>query len=89
MEVPFFRPDDLVTVTKNGQKVTMTYEALCKEFSWYAQTHFVDIDDQGRITFTLGRPEEVRGLYADCLRLGYLYSPKLRRVARGEYGYMP
>ena len=28
MEVPFSRPDDLVTVTKNGQNVTMTYEAL-------------------------------------------------------------
>lgn len=23
-----FRPDDLMTVTKNGQKVTMTYETL-------------------------------------------------------------
>lgn len=28
MEVSFSRPDDLVTVTKNGQKVTMTYETL-------------------------------------------------------------
>lgn len=28
MEVPFFRPEDLMTVTKNGQNVTMTYETM-------------------------------------------------------------
>ena len=55
----------------NGQKVQMPYEDVCHELGFSAQVRFVKITTRGTISFTCGRPHEVRSLLAACHEHGY------------------
>ena len=58
-------------VIKNGQPTQMTYEEVCKELGFIASVKFVEVSSRGTITFTCGRPNEIRALYSAVLSKGY------------------
>lgn len=66
----------------DGLKHTMTYDAVCKELGFIADIHFVRITTQGTITFTAGKPHEVRSLYQACMEKGFIPSSALVSTAK-------
>lgn len=64
-------------VIKNGVLVEKTYEEICEELGFIAKVQFVEVTNRGTITFTLGRPEEIRALASAIEREGYKASSKL------------
>lgn len=58
-------------VIKNGQPTQMTYEDVCKDLGFIAGVKFVEVSNRGTITFTCGRPSEIRSLYSTVLSKGY------------------
>lgn len=58
-------------VIKNGQPTQMTYEEVCKDLGFIAGVKFVEVSTRGSITFTCGRPSEIRALYSAVLSNGY------------------
>lgn len=51
--------------------VTLTYEELCKRLGFIPETEFVELTNAGTVTFTIGKPEEIKALYAAVLREGF------------------
>ena len=51
-------------VIRNGEKIEMVYEDICNALGFIASSHFVEITTRGTITFTLGKPYEIRNLLA-------------------------
>lgn len=60
-----------MNVIQNGEKKQMSYEEICKELGFIAACEFVKITNRGTITFTLGKPDEVRALYKSVLDCGF------------------
>ena len=58
-------------VWKDEKKVEMTYEEICHDLGFISEVHFVRITKAGTITFTLGKPSEIRSLIASCREYGY------------------
>jgi hypothetical protein len=67
-------------VIKNGEKVEMTYDEVCKDLGYLPETKFIKVTPQGRISFTLGKPNEIKGLYHSINEKGYLMSDKLKET---------
>lgn len=57
--------------TADGATVTLTYEELCKRLGFIPEVEFVELTNAGTITFTVGKPEEIKALYAAVLREGF------------------
>ena len=51
-------------VIRNGEKIEMVYEDICNALGFIASSNFVEITTRGTITFTLGKPYEIRNLLA-------------------------
>ena len=51
-----------IMVYGDGKK-SMTYEEVCDELGFYSSIHFIKITTRGTITFTLGKPDEIKALY--------------------------
>lgn len=64
-------------VIKNGNKVEMEYGDICKELGFVSKLHFVDVTNRGTITFTIGKPDEIKELYKAVVDNGYKASAKL------------
>lgn len=64
-------------VIKNGNKVEMEYGDICKELGFVPEFHFVEITNRGTITFTIGKPDEIKELYKAVVDNGYKASAKL------------
>ena len=64
-------------VVKNGEKIEMTYDEVCYDFGFCPAARFVDITPRGAVTFTVGRPEEVRALYQPAQKFAALMRPRL------------
>jgi hypothetical protein len=62
----------------------MTYEEICKRLGFHADSHFVEIEPDGSISFTTGKPDEIRELYAAVEREGMQPAPALRKAWRQE-----
>lgn len=52
-----------MNVIQNGEKKQMSYEEICKELGFSAPSHFVRITNWGTISFSVGKPDEIRALY--------------------------
>jgi len=63
--------DRKMKVLKNGEKVEMNYKDVCKELGYKPDVHFVKITTQGRIGFTVGKPDEIWGLYRSVTNKGF------------------
>lgn len=67
-----------------GEEKEMSYEDVCKALGFIPEIGFVDITDTGAITFTIGKPEEIKKLHSNCQSRGFKISKRLadaRRVA--------
>jgi hypothetical protein len=47
------------------------YEAVCADLGMRAEIKFVEITRAGTITFTCGKPDEIRSLLSATERAGY------------------
>ena len=52
-----------MNVIQNGEKKQMSYDEICKELGFSAPSHFVRITNWGTISFSVGKPDEIRSLY--------------------------
>lgn len=67
---------------KNGQKIDMTYDDVCEALGGYIPgVHFVRVTTRGTISFTVGKPEEVRALLCNTIENGFVPARKLMDVA--------
>lgn len=57
--------------TADGATVALTYEELCKRLGFIPEVEFVALTNAGTVTFTVGKPEEIKALYAAVLREGF------------------
>ena len=57
--------------TADGATVALTYEELCKRLGYVPEVEFVELTNAGTVTFTIGKPEEIKALYAAVLREGF------------------
>ena len=55
----------------NGEKVTKTYEEICRDLGFIPETHFVTVNTCGAIGFSAGKRDEIRQLYRAIHRKGY------------------
>ena len=55
----------------NGDAECLAYEALCKRLGFSPEAEFVAITNAGPVTFTTGKPEEIKALHAAVLREGF------------------
>ena len=65
--------------TIDGATVALTYEELCKRLGYIPETEFVELTNAGTVTFTIGKPEEIKALYAAVLREGFKPAQKMWR----------
>lgn len=56
------------------------YAAICHELGFCPESHFVAVTTRGTISYSLGKPDEIRALYAACVRCGYRPSRGLVEV---------
>lgn len=57
------------------------YDAVCHDLGFNADVHFVEITTRGTITFTVGKPNEIRALYRAVLDKGYKPARELSDTA--------
>lgn len=61
----------------NGTTQEMTYVDVCRELGFIADVHFVEITTRGTISFTLGKPDEIRSLRNAVREHGFVPSHAL------------
>lgn len=61
----------------NGTVREESYEEVCENLGFIAEVHFVKITTRGTITFTCGKPEEIRALRQACRENGYKMAKSL------------
>ena len=66
--------------TIDGATVALTYEELCKRLGFIPETEFVELTNAGTVTFSIGKPEEVKALYAAVLRKGFMPAKSLSAI---------
>lgn len=55
----------------SGDAECLTYEQLCKRLGFSPEAEFVAITKAGTVTFTAGKPEEIKALHTAVLREGF------------------
>ena len=55
----------------NNKKVEKSYEDICADLGFLSYVHFVRVTSANTISYTLGKPDEVRALLAACEEKGY------------------
>ena len=67
-----------VTVKKlDGSTVTMPYEDLCHDLGFISKVRFVEVTNRHTVTYSCGKPEEVRALARACRERGYVAAKSL------------
>ena len=66
--------------TIDGATVALTYGELCKRLGFIPETEFVELTNAGTVTFSIGKPEEVKALYAAVLRKGFMPAKSLSAI---------
>lgn len=66
-----------LNVIQNGEKKQMSYEEICKELGFSAPSHFVRITNWGTISFSVGKPDEIRALCKSVEKYGFKPSVSL------------
>lgn len=64
----------------SGERVPMAYELVCDRLGFLAGVHFVRITTAGTISFTVGKPNELRWLLESAERNGFVPSVALRKA---------
>jgi hypothetical protein len=63
-------------------ETTDHYREVCDRLGFIPEVRFVEILPDGSISYTAGKPDEVRALLAACERHGFKASKSLRRAAQ-------
>ena len=69
-------------VIKNGKPIEMTYEAVCEDLGFIADIHFVKVTNRGTVSFSCGKPNEIRAPRSEVERNGYKPSQALLDALR-------
>lgn len=59
-----------------------TYDGVCYNLGFAARVNFVKITSAGTISFTCGKPNEIKALYSAVVNNGYVPSAELRNAVR-------
>lgn len=65
----------------NGEKREIPYAEICKELGFVPDVRFVKVTHHGTISFTCGKPDEIRALKAAVSRAGMVAAKKLRDIS--------
>ena len=71
-----------MTVIKNGETQQKSYEEICKDLGFIAEVNFVEVTSTGRISYTIGKPDEIKALYHSAQNAGYEPSRALIRCIK-------
>lgn len=63
------------------------YNQVCEDLGYRKECRFIEIEDDGRISFTCGHPEEVKGLYWKVINSGK-YKPS-KDLERNYFNIVP
>lgn len=66
--------------TADGATVALTYEELCKRLGFIPETEFVELTNARTVRFSIGKPEEIKALYATVLREGFMPAKSLAAI---------
>lgn len=69
-----------VNVLKDGVKTSMDYEEVCKDLGFIPSVRFVRVTTRGTISWTVGKPEEIKALRYACESKGYVPAKSLMKV---------
>lgn len=69
-----------IVKTAEGATVALTYKELCKRLGFISETEFVELTNAGTVTFSIGKPEEIKALYAAVLRKGFMPAKSLSAI---------
>lgn len=58
-------------VLVNGENKEMEYNEICEDLGFIPGIHFVKVTNRGTISFTAGKPNEVKALYRSVVDHGY------------------
>ena len=61
----------------DGSTVTITYEELCHDLGFIPSVRFVEVTNRHTVTFTCGKPDEIRALRKACRERGYVAAKSL------------
>ena len=54
-----------------------SYEQVCKNLGFDSDSHFVKVTNRGTVTYTVGKPNEIRLLKKACRENGYKMAKSL------------
>ena len=66
-------------VFKDGDLTEIEYETLCRDLGFSPESGFVVVTTRGTITFSIGKPSEIKELYAAVMNGGYQPSRKFKQ----------
>ena len=58
----------------------MEYTEVCKDLGVNPEIHFVTVTNRGTISFTIGKPDEIKTLRKAVINKGYKPSRKLNQI---------
>ncbi len=64
-------------IIKNGARIEMSYNDICKELGFIPEVNFVRITKGCTISFTAGKHQEIVSLLNACRKAGYKPSKAL------------
>ena len=68
-------------VYKSGHIIDMPYEDICHDLGFAPETHFVEVNRSGSISFSVGKPQEIRHLIRMIKEKGYRMTRDLFRMS--------
>lgn len=73
-----------MNVIFNNKHVSMEYINICMDLGFIPETRFVKVTNRGTITFTVGKPNEIKALYKNVIDHGYKPSGKLVKYVKNN-----
>lgn len=61
-------------------KMPMTYGEVCQELGFVSDVNFVEVTTRGTITYSLGKPGEIRALRKACREKGFRMAKSLEHI---------
>lgn len=73
-----------MNVIKDNRLISMSYEDVCADLGYIPETKFVKVTNRGTITFTVGKPSEIKELYKAAVDKKYKPTKKFERMCLYE-----
>jgi hypothetical protein len=66
--------------------IDFNYTTVCQRLGFSPEAKFVKVHDDGSISYTCGKPDEIKALYHRCRQRGFRIHKDLTEAARQVYG---